>query len=399
MLQQRLFQKALPVLKNIEAAGYEAYFVGGCVRDALLKRPISDVDIATSAFPEEIKQIFPRTVDVGIEHGTVMVLYQQETYEITTFRTESTYQDYRRPDSVTFIRSLEEDLKRRDFTINALALDCRGRLYDFHQGKDDLEKKIVRAVGCATERFHEDALRMMRAVRFAGQLGFQIDKSTQQGIQENAPLLAKIAIERIYVEWVKLLKSPNRQYGLNVFMQTDLYRYCPMLAVYETQLKKFIEKNSVFHDDVSNWVVLLFTLDVTLEQAKQLIKQWKMSNQDSRCILAVLTALQWRQHRPWTVDDLYEIGGYLADKTENIAYELQLIETKEDVQTQYQQLAIHSVQDLALNGREIMQLLKKEIGGKYLGEIIEQLRYLVLHNKLSNQKDSLSEWIVQQIRN
>lgn len=134
------FMKALPVIQKIQEAGYEAYFVGGSVRDRILKKPIADVDIATSAFPMEVKEIFPRTVDVGIEHGTVMVLFEGEGYEVTTFRTESTYQDYRRPDTVTFVRSLEEDLKRRDFTVNALAMNSEGELIDYFGGLKDIEK-------------------------------------------------------------------------------------------------------------------------------------------------------------------------------------------------------------------------------------------------------------------
>ena len=146
------FQEALPVLEKIKAAGFEAYFVGGSVRDALLRRPIHDVDIASSSYPEETKQIFARTVDVGIEHGTVLVLENGGEYEVTTFRTEDVYVDYRRPSQVTFVRSLEEDLKRRDFTINALALDESGQVIDKFSGLKDLEQGLLRAVGLAEDR-------------------------------------------------------------------------------------------------------------------------------------------------------------------------------------------------------------------------------------------------------
>ncbi len=144
------FRQALPVMEQIETAGYEAYFVGGSVRDVLLGHPIHDVDIATSAFPAEIKEIFPRTVDVGIEHGTVLVLTEDSQYEITTFRTESTYQDFRRPDQVSFVRSLEEDLKRRDFTINAFAVQDDGNVIDLFEGLADLANKTLRAVATPT---------------------------------------------------------------------------------------------------------------------------------------------------------------------------------------------------------------------------------------------------------
>lgn len=186
------FKQALPVLEEIEQAGFEAYFVGGSVRDHILGLPIHDVDIATSAYPEEIKKIFKRTIDTGIQHGTVTVLLNDSSYEITTFRTESGYQDYRRPDKVTFVRSLADDLKRRDFTINALAVDLNGNVIDKFDGLQDLDKKIIRAVGRAEARFHEDALRMMRAVRFQAQLDFQIEVQTAQAIADNAPFFDNI---------------------------------------------------------------------------------------------------------------------------------------------------------------------------------------------------------------
>ena len=201
----REYQKAIPVLNKLEQAGFEAYFVGGSVRDILLDQPIHDVDIATSAFPEEIKQLFPKTIDIGIEHGTVLVLAEEEQYEITTFRTESTYQDYRRPDHVEFVRSLVEDLKRRDFTINAFALKEDGQIIDLFDGLADLENQILRAVGDPQERFHEDALRMMRGIRFVSQIGFTLEQETAAAIQANHSLLGKISVERINVEFINML--------------------------------------------------------------------------------------------------------------------------------------------------------------------------------------------------
>src|SRR3954451_24281467 len=159
-----IFKKAIPLLEVIEKAGFEAYFVGGCVRDYLLGKKIADVDIATSATPQEIKTIFSKTIDVGIEHGTVVVIWDKETYELTTFRSDGEYTDFRRPSEVTFIRSLEEDLKRRDFTMNSMAMDKEGRLIDPFSGRKAIQNKIIETVGAAPDRFHEDALRMMRAI-------------------------------------------------------------------------------------------------------------------------------------------------------------------------------------------------------------------------------------------
>ncbi len=187
----REFEIARPIVQNIEEAGFEAYFVGGSVRDTVLGLDIHDVDIASSAYPAEIKKIFKHTVDTGIEHGTVMVLDHGNGYEITTFRTESGYQDYRRPDKVTFVRSLAEDLKRRDFTINALAMKENGEIIDLFDGLTDLKNNLIKAVGNPEERFHEDALRMMRAVRFASKLDFMVEVNTLNAIKNHSELLEK----------------------------------------------------------------------------------------------------------------------------------------------------------------------------------------------------------------
>ena len=190
------FQTAIPVIKKLEDAGYEAYFVGGSVRDFLLKRMINDVDIATSATPDEVKKIFPKTVDIGIEHGTVLVLVNNGAYEITTFRTESEYEDYRRPKEVTFIRNLKDDLQRRDFTMNAIAMDKNRKLIDPFNGHLAIQNKIIQTVGSPSDRFQEDALRMMRAVRFVSQLSFQIEAGTVTALASLVHLLDKIAVER-----------------------------------------------------------------------------------------------------------------------------------------------------------------------------------------------------------
>lgn len=396
MLEQALFQEAIPILKLIEKNGYEAYFVGGSVRDVLLHKTISDIDIATSAFPQEIKHIFKRTVDVGIEHGTVLVLYQNSQYEVTTFRTESTYQDYRRPDTVTFVRSLEEDLKRRDFTMNALAIDCHGKLYDFHNGQSDIAQKCIRAVGDAYERFHEDALRMMRAIRFAGQLDFVIEDLTKEGIQKYAHLLEKISVERVCVEWQKLMESTHRQRGITYFIETKLFQYCPGFQCYEQALQRFSETNVVYNDNAYNWAVLLYCIGETLDSSRALLTQWKLSNHDKETALKLYSILQWRSETSWTVDELFKTGDVLAVVAEDMAYQLHIIEHKEDVSALYQQLPIKAIKDLALTGRDIMTLLNKESGGQYLGDIIETMKQQVLHGYLKNDAALLSQWVIEQ---
>ncbi len=197
------------IITKLEEAGYEAYAVGGCIRDMLLSRTPGDYDITTSAEPLEVKKIFHRTFDTGIAHGTVTVLLKGKGYEVTTYRIDGTYEDSRHPKDVSFTKSLKEDLLRRDFTINAMAYNEKNGLVDLFGGQEDLEHRIIRCVGDPVQRFSEDALRMMRAVRFAAQLGFEIEKSTFEAVKELSPTLQKISAERIQTELVKLLTSPD----------------------------------------------------------------------------------------------------------------------------------------------------------------------------------------------
>ena len=200
------------ILHILEENGYEAYVVGGCVRDSILGRMPDDWDITTSASPELVKDLFCRTVDTGLQHGTVTVLMDKEGYEVTTYRVDGDYEDGRHPKQVMFTSSLEEDLKRRDFTINAMAYHPKRGLVDLFHGMDDMEKKIIRCVGDPMERFQEDALRILRAVRFSAQLGFSIHEGTRQGIQALAPNLKHVSAERIQTEMIKLLISPHPDY-------------------------------------------------------------------------------------------------------------------------------------------------------------------------------------------
>lgn len=211
-MQIQLPEKVKFIIDKLENAGYEAYAVGGCVRDSLLGRIPDDWDVTTSATPMQVKSVFARTIDTGIQHGTVTVMLEHEGFEVTTYRIDGEYEDSRHPKEVIFTQNLVEDLKRRDFTINAMAYNDRSGIVDVFGGVDDLENKVIRCVGNATERFTEDALRMMRAVRFSAQLGFMIEENTQKAICELAPSLQNISAERIQVELVKLLVSPHPDY-------------------------------------------------------------------------------------------------------------------------------------------------------------------------------------------
>ena len=202
-------QKANWILEQLEAAGYEGYVVGGCVRDAIIGREPADWDITTSALPEDVKRIFQRTIDTGIEHGTVTVMCDKEGFEVTTYRLDGKYSDHRHPDKVEFAPCLEEDLKRRDFTINAMAYNPKTGLIDLYGGERDLELGIIRCVGNPLERFDEDALRMLRGVRFAGQLGFDIEKDTLEAMRSLSHTIVNVSAERVRVELTKLLLSDN----------------------------------------------------------------------------------------------------------------------------------------------------------------------------------------------
>lgn len=200
------------IIETLESAGYEAYAVGGCVRDSLLGRIPNDWDITTSAKPLETKALFKKTFDTGIKHGTVSILLGGEIYEVTTFRIDGEYEDGRHPKEVSFTGELKEDLLRRDFTINAMAYNPSKGLIDLYEGKEDLERGIIRCVGNPYDRFSEDALRIMRAVRFAAQLNYEIDNDTKKAITELAPTLSKISAERIQTELVKMMVSDHPEY-------------------------------------------------------------------------------------------------------------------------------------------------------------------------------------------
>ena len=381
-------QAAVPVLERINQAGFEVYFVGGCVRDTLLQRPLHDVDLATSAYPQEIKQIFPQTIDTGIEHGTVTVIYQKKAYEITTFRTESGYQDYRRPDKVEFVRSLKEDLKRRDFTINALAMNAQGEIIDLFAGMADLQQRQIRAVGVAADRFHEDALRMLRAVRFQAQLNFTIEKQTLAGIKTNAALLSHIATERIREEFIKLMEGCNRQAGLISLYQTQLYRFCPGLATYDfPKILQFAAGQIT--DEATVWSFLAYLGQLKRMQVRPFLRQWKVANNNIKLVQAAIELLNNYQGSNW---QLY-IAGQAA--TAIAAQVLRLTcqqELAEQLIEQYQDLPLKSPQQLAINGQQIMQVLNLSPGPQ-IGQYLKQIQQAIVAGQLVNDYQTIVNYL------
>lgn len=383
------FQGAMPILRKLQNAGYEAYYVGGSVRDILLNKPIHDVDIATSAFPAEVKELFHRTIDVGIDHGTVMVVTKEATYEVTTFRTESTYQDYRRPDHVEFVRSLKEDLKRRDFTINALAVGINGNVIDLFDGLSDLRNKVLRAVGNPYERFHEDALRMMRALRFISHLGFTLEPETFEAIQEYHSLLAKISVERINVEFVKLMMGSFREAGLRSFVESECYIYCPGLREHGDALLNFAElRGPAIPTERQAWTLLMTMLNFGEEEIRQFMKEWKCSNQLIREVSQMVPALHYRLIHEWDNWSLYQLGRELALSVEYLLYYFQREPNLAKVRLLYQYLPIFSLRDLALKGNDLMSNFDYP-RGPWISTTLKTLEQEVVEGHLNNEKTVL----------
>ena len=293
IFDKNIFKMDLPknvstILKTLKSNGYEAYVVGGCVRDAILGVRPSDYDITTSATPTEIKSLFKKTIDTGIKHGTVSVVFYDDNiptvYEVTTFRIDGEYEDSRHPKEVTFTTSLIEDLSRRDFTINAFAYDESRGLIDEFMGISDLRKKTIRCIGNPVDRFTEDALRILRSVRFAAKLGFKIDPSTENAVKILAPTLANISKERVQVEITKTLLSKNPDYIEKVFELG--------LAPYITKDFERIIASDLFVTKNVNIAYASFLYN-NENIAKNVLKDLKLSNDVIKSVITMLTSKKY----------------------------------------------------------------------------------------------------------
>lgn len=385
------FTAALPVLKQINEAGYEAYFVGGSVRDLLLNRHIHDVDIATSAYPMEIKQIFKKTIDTGIKHGTVTVLYEGESYEITTFRTESGYQDFRRPDHVTFVQNLSEDLKRRDFTINALAMDVDGNVIDHFDGLGDLDKHLIRAVGKAENRFHEDALRMMRAVRFMSQLQFTLEPETEQAISDNHELLSKISVERIRDEFVKMGIAPGSQKAFQIFLDTGLSEEVPGFKGKKENLALYPQLNFSPTTEANLWALMIILLKLPNEKIPSFMRMWKNSNAMERQVADIVAFFDLISSRAPNNYDLYQAGLETIASTIDLAHILGQPINGSALVDGYEALPIKNSHDLVIDGHF---LLKNGIpAGPRVGLLLEEIKKAVLEGVISNNEAAITEFL------
>jgi tRNA nucleotidyltransferase (CCA-adding enzyme) len=390
-----MFKKAVPILEKIEVAGYEAYFVGGAVRDLLLNRPISDVDIATSATPDEIKKIFPNTVDVGIEHGTVLVIYQGNGYEITTFRTESEYKDFRRPETVRFIRSLVEDLKRRDFTMNAMAMNKDGKIIDPFDGQKAIREKKIITVGKAEDRFREDALRMMRAVRFASQLAFALDTDCFNALIKMGPLLERIAVERKTAEFEKLLIGTNRIHAIDLLCRANLDRYLPELGKYERSLSELAKFPCGELELEEMWALLLYSLNVDINVVHRFLRSWKLPVKKIKKIHAIYSWTNFRLTNDWDRRSIYAAGKELlihAERMVNAIHKHDIDRMIDRLVEQYDALPIHSRSELKITGSDLIEILKRP-QGPWIKDCLSLIEKEILEERLANDDVQIREWV------
>jgi len=391
------FASAVPILEKLEEAGFEAYFVGGSVRDFLLNRPISDVDIATSATPQEVKTVFTNTVDVGIEHGTVLVLFQNQSYEITTFRAESEYEDFRRPKEVSFIRNLIADLERRDFTMNAMAMNKNGNIIDPFNGHTAIRSKEIKTVGVAADRFQEDALRMMRAVRFVSQLEFQIEVNTLQALKELVYLLDKIAIERKTAEFTKLLTGNNRREALRLTMETNIYSFLPGLAQHKSALEDMLQFDLNKLSDFELWALLAYCLKLERMNIEKFFRDWRLPLKEIRDIQRILLFLDKRLLGEWTAVDLFEAGRECIRSVEKLYVAVNKLENTECLHHYlkvYDMLPIKERREIAVSGNDLINWFERS-AGPWVKQSLLKIEAAILEGKVVNQKEAIKEWLLR----
>ena len=414
------------IIDNIRSHGYEAFIVGGCVRDAVLGRVPGDWDITTSAKPEKVKEIFGKTVDTGLKHGTVTIIKHGSGYEVTTYRIDGEYLDGRHPETVKFTPDLKEDLKRRDFTINAMAYSHETGIVDEFEGMEDLKRRVIRCVGCAKDRFTEDALRILRAVRFAAQLDFVIEDETYQAIAEIAPNLTHVSKERIQVELTKLLLSDHPEKiwmvdetgiaeyvtaGFPEVFERELEREAMRAEKKESQDECAGSENGTSRDVLKEcWAGIAalpadkshrwagFLRHMTPEQAVKILRGLKLDNDTIGNVKNMITAFQ----APLAVDKV-EIRKLLSRVTEYQFLGAMQLKKLDGDQTVPEVLRLFeeikeagdcvSLKQLAVNGGDL--LAKGLEKGKQIGDGLMYLLNLVLEKPELNKKDILLEKIDQ----
>ncbi|SFA74179.1 tRNA nucleotidyltransferase (CCA-adding enzyme) [Lentibacillus halodurans] len=386
------FRQAIEVLEQIETYGYDAYFVGGCVRDLLLGRKIGDIDIATSASPDIIRQIFEKVIPVGVEHGTVIVRHRHQSYEVTTFRVDGDYSDQRHPDSVQFIQTINQDLERRDFTINALAMDKNGVMIDLFDGQNDIRKGVIRTVGNGHERFKEDPLRIMRALRFSSQLGFSLDENVLNAAKSVLSEIETIAMERIVQETAKFFAGAYIETGLYYFKLIHAAEHLPILRENPHMIEQLPRGIKPLHSFGA--VIAMFHFIEPAISIDEWTRQWKCSNKMKYEAAALSEALfHYKQHEldRWLVYRLRPYGYSNFVTLVNILFESSL--SDDMVKKIEGSLPIHSKKDLAINGAELHSLFPDTNAGPWIGKTLNHIEKQVVLGELSNNKYVLKEWI------
>lgn len=371
-------KRAKHIIKCLKEAGFEAYMVGGAVRDYLRGVVPHDIDVATSAAPEQVKALFERSIDTGIEHGTVMILIEGQGIEVTTFRTESGYSDNRRPDKVEFVNSLHEDLKRRDFTINSMAMTEQMAIIDPFGGQEDLAAGIIRAVGLPEERFTEDALRMLRAIRFSGQLDFQIESKTIEAIKSHAERIQSVAIERIKAELDKVMVSAAPDISMRYLVETRLNQFLPSGGLFDVEWSRYIRSN----DPLAGWFYLLSQNGETFAA----LREYRFSNQDKKDLQRALEARGLSEWDAWVYYNFTERQLTLA---------LSDSDARHSVREQQEALPIRSKSELAANGRDLMEWAEQK-AGPWLKEWTLLIEKAVVERRLANDKEHIKDWFIDE---
>lgn len=383
------------IISLLEGAGHEAYAVGGCVRDALLSRPCSDYDVTTSATPDEVKRALASitVIETGIQHGTVTAVLDKKAVEITTFREDLSYSDHRRPDEVKFSNTLEADLARRDFTINALAYNQKSGIIDLYGGKTDLENGVIRAVGDADARFNEDALRILRALRFSSQLGFEVEGKTADAMLKNSALLSFVSKERIYSELKKAVLGKNAAAALSKF-RGIIFFVLPSLNSDKFDLS--LSALSLLPEDFALRFACLFYFAPTnaAADALHLLRAERKTIDEVKALLAALPirAQMSRTDVKFALSKLgedvffklIELEAAFADGDKKA----ELNKTKATAESIIECGECYKISDLEISGKDLLEL---KIEGREIGKVLEKLLASVTNGETPNDKAKLIE--------
>ncbi|HDA2865970.1 TPA: CCA tRNA nucleotidyltransferase [Staphylococcus aureus] len=399
-MYKSLFEQARPILEQIQDNGFEAYYVGGSVRDYVMGRNIHDIDITTSATPDEIESIFSHTIPVGKEHGTINVVFNDENYEVTTFRAEEDYVDHRRPSGVTFVRDLYEDLQRRDFTMNAIAMDTAYKLYDYFDGQQDINNRIIRTVGIAEERFQEDALRMIRCLRFQSQLSFDIAMETFEAMRTQMADIKFLSIERIVIELTKLMRGINVEESFNHLKSLKAFNYMPYFE--QLDMNQINVTEPIDLELLIAIVSVKFDINYSLKPLKLSNRQVKDINQYIQIMNALPSIITKEQLKMFVYDydtNLIKNVMVAADvlKANDIQGHEPLIVNLQTIDETLHRLPMHNRKDMMVNGGVLMAHLNAK-SGPWLKDVLRQIEIAIVTGKVSNEETEILKWVDNHVK-